>query len=568
MRIEAIQLQGLSEAEGSQRLELGPGYSLIVVPQPAAALPLRAVLEASLYPHSCGEGLLPWLRPSGPRDAAGADPRASVTLRAEGSTGGILRVLCQPARRRVYLGRLDARARVWRRVASDPPRIEAGLRRLGLPGPDALFEERGLGWSMRPSAAPASGAQRGTLERELERAVEAQRTLVPLERRLDELRAARREREELERELSQAHEDGSPLAFPLEELEGIRERVDHYRTELAKRDRQRDQVGRTRLALLDERTRLRAVPAGQRPWMWLGLALAAAGAVAARLLGAWLGLFALAGLSLFGVALGRSEAARRRLEGLDRRLASLRVRERAIEREFESQTVGVRGLLATLGVDSSEALVLEADRLERMREKAAPLRERLAQARERFGDAAAAELADLERRASELASGPSEAELQARLAELPPATAPAPGLRAPDPSEPRPGPFAEVLPLYLRSLSRGRVRSARAEAGRWRFFDAEGRELRLDPIPAPLVLALRLAGIEAAATAATASVPLLVGPELPDLEAGERDALARALRRLGRLVQVVQISQEEEPWKSRASRVVPFSSGPGSAPER
>lgn len=561
MRIEAIHLRGLGQPAGEHRLELGPGYSLIVVPEPSVASVLRAVIESSLYPHSCGEGLLPWVKGAGPgQPAAGA--RTSVTLRAEGRAGGILRILCEPAHGRVHLGRLDPSARGWRRVASDPSRIEAGLRRLGLPGPDILFCERGFGWSMPSPSAPALRAK---LESELARAIEARRTGVPLERRLRELRAARREREELERELEAAERDIGGLASlssRMEKLDGIRERVESYRRDLAKRDRERDQVGRLRLALLDDRARLRVVPAAQRPWMWLGLALAATGGVAARALGSWLGLFALAGLSVFALALWRSEAARHRLEGLDRRLATLRVRERAVEREFESETVGVRGLLATLGVDSTEALVHEADRLERMQEKAAPLREQRALAQARFSDSAAAELAELEQRANELSSGPSERELEARLAELPEEGAESLGLRAPDPGEPRPDSFAAVLRLYLRSLSGGRVRSAEPGARGWSFVDADGKDLVLDPIPASLVLALRLAAIESAAGESGASVPLLVGPGLRDLAAGEREALARALRRLGRVVQVIQISGEEEPWKARADRVLSLGNPP------
>jgi hypothetical protein len=52
-------------------------------------------------------------------------------------------------------------------------------------------------------------------------------------------------------------------------------------------------------------------------------------------------------------------------------------------------------------------------------------------------------------------------------------------------------------------------------------------------------------------------VPLLVGPDLPARGDTEQRALARALRRLSSVVQVVQIATDDAPWSEHATKSIP-----------
>jgi hypothetical protein len=69
-----------------------------------------------------------------------------------------------------------------------------------------------------------------------------------------------------------------------------------------------------------------------------------------------------------------------------------------------------------------------------------------------------------------------------------------------------------------------------------------------------VLLAVQLALLEALAT--DRRVPLLVGPDLPARGDAEKRALARALRRLASVVQVVQLSGDDGPWAEHATKSI------------
>lgn len=113
------------------------------------------------------------------------------------------------------------------------------------------------------------------------------------------------------------------------------------------------------------------------------------------------------------------------------------------------------------------------------------------------------------------------------------------------------------LTPYLRSLL-GRVyeRLDYSPAEGWTLHRrGEARAIGLDELTPKqrflVSVALRLALIEALAE--THRAPLLIGPALPPLEDAERLSLARALKRIGSLTQVLQIATENDPWLERAS---------------
>jgi hypothetical protein len=566
MRIHAIHVQGLVRPRGVRRLKLENGYTLLVSPDPDACAGLRASLEALLYPESALGDLEPWID----RGSETA-PRVGISLTLGNSS---FRVIEDLVEERVHLGRFDPGTRSYVTVSTDPAQIEAALAKAGLPGREDLFRERALGWAGQVSGAERAPApqdaaaedQRGRLEAELARAESVRASLSELEARASRLRAAREHFAELERQAALGLpelERGAQLA---DRLEGLEARVEQFRTLSEARERERSAIGKSRLALLDERARLRAVPSAQRPWMWLGLSLGAAGVLAAQVVEPWLGAFALVGLGVALTALGISESARRRLRGLDTRLAALRVRERSVEREFESEGGDVRGLLVALGLEAPEDLLNEAGHYRDLQQSREELTEQLQDARRRFPQEAEADLAELERQLSALREAPSPEELRARLAELPasePAPAPGPefaidmgrgaersGMR----SEELHDLVAPVLPLYLRTLTGGFLRDAHYEPETgWRLRDENGAEVGIEGLPPVVGITFRCALVEA--LAAVESATFFVGPSLDEFDARSRESIARAFRRLGSIVQVVQLTREQEPWARRAAEV-------------
>ena len=580
MRIHAIHVQGLLRPPGVYRAELEPGYSLFVAPDPRDCGGLRTVIEALLFPVSRGAGLDRWLDREGD-----PGPRAGIALTLGSSS---LRVISDLASGRVHLGRFEPASRSYRRVSTDPAEIEAELSRAGLPDPEALFEERALGWAEpepedaepEPEPAerdPALEQESARLAAELDRAEAARDMLRELERRATRLRAGRERFLELRghAEAAPAGPDLSRWEEVADRIDGLEARVQRYRGLVEVRDREREVIQRSRQTLIDERTRLRKVAPAQRPWVWLGVVLAAAGTGAAEFVEPWLGVFALVGVGIALTALGMAESARRRLRGLDTRLAALRVRERGTDREFESDSSDVRSLLLALDLDSPDELVAEARRYRELAEVGATRRDRLSDARGVFPEEAEAELNELEERIAAMREGVAPELIQARLAELERGhardVAPEPRPEAEtcpefdlDTAARRSGRSPDellallepVLPLYLRTLTGGFLRQARyAPEKGWRLRDENGAEVSLgDGLPPVVPIAFHCALIEVLAPADKAT--LFVGPGLDALEARSRAAVSRAFQRLSALLQVVQLTTDEGPWGRRAEGIV------------
>jgi hypothetical protein len=599
MRLHALHLQGLRRPQGVTRLNLETGYTLLAVSEAEDGQAVRAALEALLYPASRLSVVQPWVT-----DASELPPRVglSFTLGSES-----LRTIADLGSGRVHLGRFDAEAGRYERVSTEPAEIETYLAEHGLPSPERLLQERALGWdapveppalATRPEVEAASG-EREQLEAELARSEAQHRTLEELEARASRLRAAREHFVDLERR-TKRHPELERLSALGDRIEGLESRVSRFRELCLTRDSERESIAASRKALLEERGRLRGVPSRQRPWSWLGIALGVTGVAAAELVDVWLGAFALAGVGIALTAMGVAASARRRLGSAETSLAALRVRERSLEREFESKGAEVRSLLVALDLDGQrefeskgaevrsllvaldldgpDALIEEARRYRELQASAGDSRREIEEARREFPEEAELELGELEERIAALRAGAAPAELRARLAELEAREGEAHEPEAADGAESGARPdsgldldavavqsglgrqqILEVLePLvapYLRTLSGGILREGRWEPGvGWRLEDENGVELGLEGLPAVVAVALRCALVEALAP--HDPTPLLVGPTWGALDGAARDAVARALRRLGSVVQVLHVDTAEQPWSERADHVL------------
>jgi hypothetical protein len=565
MRVHAIHVQGLRQPPGVHRLTLEGGYPLLVVPDAADAAGLRRTIEGLLYPDSALGSLEALIDP-----VSEVAPRAGLSL-----TLGVdsLRVIADLAAGRIHLGRYEAGAGAYERISTEPAEIRAILAKAGIPECEVLFGERSLGWGEEPPpqaegsdpGAEATARQRAQLLDDLERAESDRSGLEELEARASQLRAARERLVEAEREAKRGRSDLERHALAAERFDGLEIRVRHYRALAAARDREHEAIGSARLELLDQRAHLKRVPATQRPWMALGVALGAAGAVAAELFQPWLAAFALVGVGVALTALGISESAQRRMRGLDKRGAALRAREREVERDFESEGRDIRALLESLDLESPEELLAETERQRQLQQRGEQLNAELEEAQRAFPEQAEAELSELETRLATLRDGPTPDAIRERLASLEPAAVErAIGPRPLDVegAAERSGVTVErlhdllapVLPLYLRTLSGGFLREARHEpAEGWRLRDENGAEVGLEGLPPIVGLAFRFALVEALARIETAS--LFVGPGLDELDERSSEAVARAFRRLGSMVQVVQVSRNQVPWASCATGV-------------
>jgi hypothetical protein len=417
MRLHALHLQGLRRPQGVTRLNLETGYTLLAVSGAEDAQAVRAALEALLYPASRLSVVQPWVT-----DASELPPRVglSFTLGSES-----LRTIADLGSGRVHLGRFDAEAGRYERVSTEPAEIETYLAEHGLPSRERLLQERALGWdapveppapATRPEVEAASG-EREQLEAELARSEAQHRTLEELEARASRLRAAREHFVDLERR-TKRHPELERLSALGDRIEGLESRVSRFRELCLTRDSERESIAASRKALLEERGRLRGVPSRQRPWSWLGIALGVTGVAAAELVDVWLGAFALAGVGIALTAMGVAASARRRLGSAETSLAALRVRERSLEREFESKGAEVRSLLVALDLDGPDALIGEARHYRELQASAEDSRREIEEARREFPEEAELELGELEERIAALRAGAAPAELRARLAEL------------------------------------------------------------------------------------------------------------------------------------------------------
>lgn len=593
MRIHGVHLQGIRNPPGEHRIAFDPGYCFVQARNADEARALLRLMTALLYP-SGGPRTLGREFPS----AGGQSARAGLSFSLAGQA---YRVILDLSRERVLLGRYHPDRSSYQRVATEPERIAACLSELGLPSregfaalhvldPMSAAEDLSTGEIptpelLTPRTSPATAPSRAPRLSAEAVDPDPEKTLR-LRSRVEALRSARERRERLENELMLVRvelEKRRGLLGGVDDLEG---KVDRFRELSAHRGQERAGVDAARRTLLDERGRLRTVPAAQVSGMWLGIGLAAAGALAGVMVQPLFYAVSLLGLGVSGFGLAISSSARRRLGRVEARLAALRVREAALERRFESETAPVRSLLQALELGSVDEIEREAAELRTLLKRVEAAERELDEARDAFPNRAASELVPLERALAEAELAPrnhpgeDEPPTPVALPEpSPTATRPArtdrgasdlegklqsfesflsaakgeSGLRESELRD-RLGP---VLPIYLRALTGGMVTRAWYQAGEGWSFRHRGRNDRIPLGSASaaerdrLLLAFQLALLEVLAP--TARFPLLIGPDLRRATAGPHPALARALQRLGRALQVIQISAEGEPWSASAN---------------
>jgi hypothetical protein len=430
MRIHGIHLRGLSAPAGDHPLGLDPGYTVVRLPDAPSARRFVELIQALLYPStdSIAE-----------RDSRG---RAvlSLALRSDAYV-----IAADFARRRISLGRQDARDGGYQALSSDPREIEEYGLAVGLPPPADFRQLQTCGFSKasgdellpmrRPESArkaavtpppadesrPASPAleraaerarllgeheervlalaqERAKREAALEQALAAARSgRLRSEGRLQELRALEAEYVALERQHKATLAELEKNAALAEVTEDFDARVTHFRALAASREAERKAIDETRAEVLAERARLRGAPRRQIVPVALGLALGVTGTAAGAVgypigyAGAALGVLALVS------ALGMARAARAQLSRSEALLAALRVRERGSERRFETEGAQIRGLLISLGMESVEELCAAAARHGESLERAETEKHKLAELAARHPTAARDELSRLER---------------------------------------------------------------------------------------------------------------------------------------------------------------------------
>ncbi len=625
MRLHGVQRQGLRAPAGAAPIPLDAGYNAIASRDAAERDATAALLLALLFPDRALGAPGDWC-PAG----SSAPARAALAL---GSGGRSYRVIVDFARARVGLARVE-RDGAQERVSTDPAGVASALCELGLPAFDDYLALAWIGGRVPGPPAPqaaesptahagrSSAATEGETLGALPRAPETTGEPAPdserdaeiarvqtaladaergaqqrreLEARRDRLEQARAGLVEQERGLKACQSELEQLAPLAEGIDELDERLRRYRGLVEARDAEREALDRARHELLDERARLRVIPPAQRAWIALGLLLGVCGAASGAVVHPGFAALGLTGVALAGAALWISRSARRRVGGIEARLAALRVRERAIERHFEAEGTPVRALLRALGLDAADALEAAATRFRECLARAETLRGALEAARRSFPEGSEAELSEIESRLEELPALDPEA-LRARLAELVPSPVPAEPLaevphEAPptarvetpvrEPSEEPTRPeipaatddevtgdalesalaaaarwlgkgvgevesaVAPTFPVYLRSLTRGALVAAERRDGRWalrtdprepaRAFDSVAPALRRCAL-----VALRLALLERLAPARP--IPVIAHPAGLALDEESATALGRALRRLSAVTQVVHLA--------------------------
>jgi len=594
MRIHGIHVQGLRAPAGRHRLQLDPTYNVILTRNESGGMALGALLSSFLYPRTELGDLELW------RESGSSLPsRAGLVL----SFGGdIYRLIVDLDKQRMVLGRYVASARHYERVSTNPLEIEACLRGSGLPSRDEFMTLQRCPGSGLPRAEPARaravpglarGAgpepdrERARLVEELERVEGALRERETLEARLVELQRARDGLAPLDderRTLLAQLEERAAFGSEIDEVDARLGRLREVEEELT---RERTNIEQSRRELLEERTLLNRVPTRQTFPLWVGVALALLGSLAGFAGHSLFYLFGPLGAATVVGALFVTRNARRRMGTVEACLAALRVRERAVERNFEAQSAPVRELLERLSVNTLEELAQRAADYRAMTARVREVEEELNELRRALPEKLEETLAELEAKlAAASADLPEPAEIREKLAQLPAPRAPASievgAEAAGDHATPAPaGPSAPdqliraaalaigrppaeigqrltpVLEVYLRVLSEGRfVQAERREIDGWLLRSGPGGQgVRYDHLSeaerSTVELAFRLSILEAIAPAL--SVPLILTPELRLEGDGRRLALARALQRLGSALQVIQITVGGGGWIEHAS---------------
>lgn len=558
MRIHAVHVQGLRAPEGVHRVAFDGGWDLVVAPRPEDALALAELVCLLLYPDQGIERVAQWvdLAPTRP-------PRAGLSI-AFGSD--VFRLILDVERGRLLLGQFDEKSDSYRRVSTDPSEIAARLRTAGLPAREDFLSLHFLApVAAAPPEAEAEADTRPALVVQVTENVEAIRD------RAKALRQARDRFVRLETDLKQVVSEIEQRSVLADVIDDIDDRLERYRELLAERALSLDRIEHSRRAELEERSRLHAVPASQVTTIWIGGALAAAGAVVAALVEPIFGLVGVLGVVMVAAGSLASRAARYRLQRLEGRLAALRVRERAAERQFESEGVSVRSVLRAMDLESSDELQREVADYRGLLRRAEGLRQELQGSRRAFPEDAELELADLGRRLEACDRGPAEPSMSE---ESEPPTLPIAGPVAaatPEgllvsaqraagcPEEEVHDRLGSVLPLYLRAFTAGAyTQGSGLDQGQWCLRAVRGGDPSdfadlSDLMQQRVLLALRFALLESLAS--DLRVPLVIGADLRTSCSDYVEAVARGLRRLGAVLAIVHVTAEAEPWVSHAGSV-------------
>lgn len=569
MRVHGIQIRGLRAPAAEHRLALDPGYNLILAGSAEEARTVARAVEALLHPSAALAGIAGLAR--GPGDDATPAARAGIVVTVGGES---LRLIVDVASGRLELARHEAASRTFQRVTLDPGRAEAYLCDRGRgPWPDfpglhvtavgACDPGGPLGAISQGAPPEDAGADRGEGPRE-----EVPAPSRPLAR-LEDLRAASQKRtacevarEALLTEISRYR--------PLVEVADLETRIDRFRKSLERRNADRADLAELRRSLIQERAHLRGAPGRQMVPLGIGAALIVSGGSVA-----WLGYgFGLVPMAAGGLAalyaLGAVQLAKLRADRVESELAALRVRERDVEREYESDGAQVRGLLLAMALDSPEELEAAVAEYRRIAKRLDEADAALEAARSELPAELEAELARLEAefaRREELAQ-PQDAAFVAAPGDVGGPDETVEPDRDPDAlvalaslgEEQAKAVFGPILSMYLRALTAGAYTAARRrQIEGWVFRVGETSSVATwSEIPAPMrpvvTLAFQLALLEGLAPKQRPF--LLVGPDLPALGGEGERALSRAFARLGRLGQVIQVASDPGDYRERAARVV------------
>jgi hypothetical protein len=572
MRLHAVHLRGLDPPGGTQRIQFPSGYS-VVVGSTTALTGLKDVILALLYPEEV-------LGELAARRAPKVSEAARAVLRVQVGSE-VYQIGADVDAQRMALARFDPEANRFARLTTQPAEAGEKLRELGRPdrGVVEILGLLGVDGSARlPDAPPAKrSADSGEVqptppEPGASESGDSSPQPNHAERQSLEASDPRERILELEREEKRLEAEMRKYAVLTEVEEDLELRIEQYRALREDCTRQLTALDQTRQSLLSERIRLLRVPSLQVPWVAIGLALGAAGALASHFVEPWLGLLGVAGVAMAAVAGLLTRRARRRLRRLEARIAALRVRERTLERRFEESASPVRTPLVALELEGVDELV-DALRLMRgLGTRLDEVRRNLEGARLALAEQPAATRSE-EVSTRESPMGEPEAAEPSEESTLTPQTRPVLGGDGPESmleaatrwsgrqaaelrAELRP-----ILPLYLRAVSGGRLRDMVAVGAElWGVVREEGGAVPVHVLPEQDKLqanmAFHLALLERLSF--THRLPLIVGLAAADACLEERSGLARALARLGRVIQVVQLAETAEPWEEFAAQSLPL----------
>ncbi len=607
MRLHALHLRGLDPPRGTQRIQFPSGYSLVVGSSTALG-GLRDVILALLYPERALGEL------AARRDPEASEAARAVLRVQVGSE--VYQIGADVDAQRLALACFDPEAKRFARITTQPTEAGERLRELGRPDrsiletlgflgvdggsrvPDSTTREMGDSTlSPRRPAEPASDREEGARS---DSSNPPERSAVSGERQLSPSKPSAGEPGEsspqpshaeppsvqasnpgervleLEREEKRLEAEIRKYAVLTEADEDLELRIEQYRTLREDCTRQFTALDHTRQSLLSERIRLLRVPSLQVPWVWIGLGLGAAGATASFFVEPWMGLFGVVGVAMAAVASLLTRRALRRLRRLEARIAALRVRERTLERRFEESASPVRTPLVALELEGVDEL---ADALRLMRN----LSTRLEEVRRELEEARLALTEpppDIRSKDAPSPETPAPPPVQ-KVSEPPKSAAPQPEEESTPLARARvagDGPewmleaaarwsgrdatelraeLRPILPLYLRAVSGGRLRDMVAVgADLWGIVQEEGGAVPTHVLPEQEKLqvdaAFHLALLERLSS--SHRLPLIVGLAAADSFPGDRAGLARALARLGRVIQVVQLAETAEPWEAFAGQ--------------